>query len=76
MIKADNTQKQCFVSCDEQTRKDGRCTCIANKNQALQLLQPDVIKSLPDFELQFCSNCFQMTNHLDNKCQKCEGNVL
>ena len=41
-----------------------------------QLRIAAVIKSLPDFELQFCSNCFQMTNHLDNKCQKCKGNVL
>jgi hypothetical protein len=47
-----------------------------NNYQALQLQQTGVIKSLPDFELQFCSNCFQMTNHLDNKCQKCKGNVL
>ncbi len=37
---------------------------------------PVVIKSLPDFELQFCENCIQMTNHVDNKCQKCKGNVL
>lgn len=44
--------------------------------QALQLLQPDVIKSLPDYELEFCEKCFQMTNHLSNKCQKCKGNVL
>ena len=76
MIKADNTQKRCFIACDEQTRKDGRCSCLTNTHQSLQLLQPDVIKSLPYFELQFCSNCFQMTNHLDNKCQKCKGNVL
>jgi hypothetical protein len=40
------------------------------------LRQPAVIKSLPDFELQFCNNCFQMTNHLNNKCQKCKVNVL
>lgn len=44
--------------------------------QNLQLLQTDVIKSLPDYELEFCEKCFQMTNHLSNKCQKCKGNVL
>lgn len=41
-----------------------------------ELRQPAVIKSLPDFELQFCENCFRMTNHLDGICQKCKGNVL
>lgn len=46
------------------------------KDQALQLQQPGVIKSLPDYELEFCKKCFQMTNHLSNKCQKCKGNVL
>lgn len=25
----------------------------------------------PDFELDFCEKCFQMTNHLNNTCQKC-----
>ena len=44
--------------------------------QALQLQQTGVIKSLPDYELEFCKKCFQMTNHLSNKCQKCKGNVL
>jgi len=29
-------------------------------------------KSLPDFELQFCNTCLQMTNHLAGKCQKCK----
>jgi hypothetical protein len=42
MIKADNTQKKCFVACDEQTRKDGRCSCLTNTHQALQLQQTDV----------------------------------
>ena len=38
--------------------------------------KPPVITLLPDFELQFCKRCYQMTNHLDNKCQKCKGNIL
>lgn len=25
------------------------------------------------FELDFCSKCFQMTNHLDGVCQKCKN---
>ena len=49
---------------------------IANEILALQLQQTGVIKSLPDYELEFCKKCFQMTNHLSNKCQKCKGNVL
>lgn len=44
----------------------------ANKN----FVEPDNIKSFSGFELQFCENCIQMTNHLYNKCQKCKGNVL
>jgi len=28
----------------------------------------------PNYELQFCKKCFQMTNHLDGICQKCKGN--
>ena len=42
MIKADNTQKRCFVACDEQTKKDGRCSCSTNTHQSLQLLQTAV----------------------------------
>lgn len=49
---------------------------ITELNQALQLQQTGVIKSLPNYELEFCGKCFQMTNHLNNKCQKCKGNVL
>lgn len=41
-----------------------------------ELPQPDAIKPLPEFELQFCNNCYQMTNHLENKCKKCNGNSL
>ena len=26
----------------------------------------------PDFELDFCEKCFQMTNHLRAVCQKCK----
>ena len=49
---------------------------ICKEVQNLQLQQTGVIKSLPDYELEFCKKCFQMTNHLSNKCQKCKGNVL
>ena len=70
MIKADNTQKRCFVACDEQTRKDGRCSCLSNSHQNLQLLQPDVIKSVCDrvnnFENNRCINCGAKSGH------KCE----
>ena len=50
MIKADNTQKRCFVACDEQTRKNGRCSCLTNTHQSLQLQQTGVIAS--------CSNTY------------------
>jgi hypothetical protein len=34
---------------------------------------PDVVgrsEQLPKYELNYCPYCCQMTNHLDNKCQK------
>ena len=56
MLKADNTQKRCFVACDEQTKKDGRCSCLSNTHQSLQLLQTDVISSFfMDKELEIAS---------------------
>ena len=53
MIKADNTEKRCFVACDEQTKKDGRCSCLINTNQALQLQQTDVSGSFTDMEAKW-----------------------
>jgi len=37
------------------------------------VLHYDSIESseFPDYELLFCEECFQMTNHLNDKCQKC-----
>ena len=32
-------------------------------------------KSLPDFELQFCNTCLQMTNHLACKCKSARAMV-
>lgn len=26
----------------------------------------------PDFVLKFCHACIQMTNHINNQCQKCK----
>ena len=40
MIKADTTQRRCFVACDEQTKKDGRCTCLTNKPEIGNLAKP------------------------------------
>ena len=56
MLKADNTQKRCFVACDEQTKKDGRCSCLSNTHQTLQLLQTDVSSSIDD-KGQFNGKC-------------------
>ena len=39
-----------------------------------KLLLSDVVVELLDYELNFCSKCFQMTNHLKDICQKCKGN--
>ena len=39
-----------------------------------KLTIPDVSVSLPEYELEFCETCYQMTNHLDGICQKCKGN--
>ena len=39
-----------------------------------KLTIPDVMVELPDYELDFCEKCFQMTNHLNGICQKYKGN--
>ena len=61
MIKADNTQKRCFVACDEQTRKNGRCSCLTNSHQALQLQQTGVKSSvsieLKDWDYECADGC-------------------
>lgn len=30
MIKADNTEKRCFIACSEEKKKSGQCSCINN----------------------------------------------
>lgn len=27
------------------------------------------------YELKYCSECIQMTNHLDGECQKCKNEI-
>jgi hypothetical protein len=43
-------------------------------NAKLNLLTIPVVvgqsEQLPEYELNYCSYCCQMTNHLNNKCQK------
>jgi len=58
------------------SKSDAEARRLLREYQALQLQQTGVIKSLHNYELEFCEKCFQMTNHLNNKCQKCKGNVL
>ena len=67
MIKADNTQKRCFVACDEQTKKDGRCSCHSNTHQALQLQQTGVIKSV----CKHCNNQLCDSQTFNQQCFKC-----
>jgi len=44
------------------------------KNTDKKLIISDVMVELPEYELDFCDKCFQMTNHLNGICQKCKGN--
>lgn len=44
------------------------------KSKTANGTKPVLADSSPDFELKFCEVCFQMTNHLDGKCQKCKAN--
>jgi len=32
------------------------------------------VLEIKEFDLEFCEDCMQMTNHLDGICQKCKGN--
>lgn len=43
MFIADKTEKRCLVACNEQTKKDGRCTCLSKSADTKQLLQTAVI---------------------------------
>ena len=52
MIKADNTQKQCFIACSEEYKKNGRCSCLSKGIPALQSLQSCVSVSVTESELQ------------------------
>jgi hypothetical protein len=45
---------------------------LDNSNEELHI--SDVMVELPEYELNFCSKCIQMANHLNGKCQKCKGN--
>ena len=55
-------------------RDDVLDAMVRFKNESEQLTIPDVMVELSDYELDFCSKCFQMTNHLKGVCQKCKGN--
>jgi hypothetical protein len=65
-------------NCQPNTNRVDKIEAIAQKYaelyHALQLQQTGVMVELPDYELAFCDKCFQMTNHLNGKCQKCKGN--
>lgn len=49
----------------------------AGETYTATLLMPDTIDAngnsyTKDFELAYCSQCIQMTNHLNRVCQKCK----
>ena len=79
MIKVDNTQKRCFVACDEQTRKNGRCSCLTNTHQSLQLQQTDVsCRSIEDCRkvIQEFANRFKLIFEEEGQCgfgRECVG---
>jgi hypothetical protein len=51
---------------------DNMCADVINNGASeVQLTIPDM-DVLPNYKLNFCSNCFQMTNQLNDICQKCK----
>lgn len=56
----------------DDSEKSGEVFC--SKQCSDQYYLSDVVVELSDYELDFCENCCQMTNHLDGICQKCKGN--
>jgi hypothetical protein len=69
MIRADNTEKRCYVACDEQTRKDGRCSCSTNKNQPFQIqTEQPICDRVNDPNNNRCLTCGVKAGH------KCESN--
>ena len=78
-------QPKLFITYNNKTRiMDTELREILNKVYK-QEMRPDeaqwkicvlfnVSVSLPEYELNFCEKCYQMTNHLNGICQKCNGN--
>ena len=47
---------------------------FGKEHERQQCFLHSVSVSLPEYELNFCEKCYQMTNHLNGICQKCKGN--
>lgn len=57
MIKANNTEKKCFIACDEQRVKDGNCSCVLSTNK---LSQEPIVR--------YCVSCNnKLIVHNDNR---------
>ncbi len=67
MIKSDNSTKKCFISCDEQTIKDKRCSC-RNISTSQDLLDKTCSR-VNNLENNRCINCGAKAGH------NCELNV-
>jgi len=57
--------------------EDAYWKCINNLNSTDLGTLEEMILTAPEpdgeFELKFCEECFQMTNHIGNICQKCKS---
>jgi hypothetical protein len=58
--------------CDHAVQK-GRlyCECCTNGEGECQKFVPEP-EVEDEFELDYCEECVQMTNHKDGECQKCK----
>lgn len=67
MIKADNTQKRCFVACNESTIKQGRCSCYLQSKESLSNFcyceVPEVRSKCSENGIEsYCIKCLKNTD--------------
>lgn len=58
---------------DYNQHKDNLRGQIKNKVERKLYNKRIRVKTIDEFELDYCVKCFQMTNHLQGVCQKCNN---
>ncbi|MDD5649989.1 MAG: hypothetical protein PHF86_06175 [Candidatus Nanoarchaeia archaeon] len=79
-MKTKEQIEQAIAQCDVAQEKDDAKLCPVWPNDPNGLYCIDCtcryawrwVLEIKEMELEFCEKCVQMTNHIDNLCQKCK----